>query len=163
MKATNTVIIYIYNSRHVFASHALNMSGYFDQSARSLESRSMVIQLQRPAIYRQAARSVRICEPRLLHVWPCHTATENFTISFNFRMTPINKTDYCFSFLQHQQHCYWRFCGSQNPVGIRHKLQELCCWGNLKIITYRSLRPTLWIFHVFDLDDCLLKGFLKLC
>ena len=60
MKATNTLIIYIYNSRHVFASHALNMSGYFDQSARSLESRSMVIQLQRPGIYRQAARSVRI-------------------------------------------------------------------------------------------------------
>ena len=84
------------------------MSGYFDQSARSLESKSMVIQLQRPATYRQAARSVRICETRLLHVRPCHTATENFTISFNFRMTPINKTDYWFSFTGS------RFCNISN-------------------------------------------------
>ena len=32
------------NSRcHVLASRALNMSGYFDQSVRSIESRSVVI------------------------------------------------------------------------------------------------------------------------
>ena len=30
-------------TRHVLASHALNMSGYFDQSARSIESRCVVI------------------------------------------------------------------------------------------------------------------------
>ena len=47
---------------------------------------------------RQAARSIRICETRLLHVWPSHTATEHFTIWFNFRMTPVNIADYCFSF-----------------------------------------------------------------
>ena len=83
-------------SHHVFASRALNMSGYFDQSAHSTESRSMVTLLQRLATYQKATRSICICDRR--NVWPCHTATENFTIWFNFRMTPMNITDYCFPF-----------------------------------------------------------------